>query len=78
MAVSAHPDAILKLGTKDVLVATRGLPFGSDVHRIDNLDQLAAQLPARNSSRPGQQRPDDARRLVRLRHRGHTRRAARE
>jgi hypothetical protein len=45
--VSAHPDTILRLGTKDVLVETRDLPFGSDVHRVDSLDQLAAQLPAR-------------------------------
>ena len=45
--VSAHPDAILKLGTKDVLVDTRDLPFGSDVHRVDSLGQLAAELPER-------------------------------
>lgn len=45
--VSAHPDAILRLGTKDVLVDTRDLPFGSDVHRVGSLDQLAAELPAR-------------------------------
>ncbi len=45
--VSAHPDAVLRLGTKDVLVETRDLPFGSDVHRVDSLDQLAAELPAR-------------------------------
>ena len=43
--VSAHPDAILQLGTKDVLVETRDLPFGSDVHRIDSLEQLEAELP---------------------------------
>jgi len=29
--VSAHPEAVRRLGTKDVLVETRGLPFGSDV-----------------------------------------------
>jgi hypothetical protein len=45
--VSAHPDAILKLGTKDVLFDTRDLPFGSDVHRVDSLEQLAHELPAR-------------------------------
>ena len=45
--VSAHPDAILALGTKDVLVETRDLPFGSDVHRVDSLAQLAAELPQR-------------------------------
>jgi hypothetical protein len=45
--VSTDPDVILRLGTKDVLVETRDLPFGSDVHRIDSLAQLAAELPAR-------------------------------
>ena len=45
--VSAHPDAILKLGTKDVLVEVRDLPFGSDAVRVDSLDQLASELPAR-------------------------------
>lgn len=45
--VSAHPDAILCLGTKDVLFETRDLPFGSDVHRVDSLAQLASELPQR-------------------------------
>ena len=45
--VSAHPDAILALGTKDILVQTRDLPFGSDVHRVDSLAQLEAELPQR-------------------------------
>jgi hypothetical protein len=47
VTVSAHPDAVLKLGTKDVLVATRDLPFGSDTHRVDSLAQLEADLPRR-------------------------------
>jgi hypothetical protein len=45
--VSTHPDAIQRLGTKDVLVETRDLPFGSDVHRVDSLAQLEAELPTR-------------------------------
>ena len=45
--VSAHPDAIQRLGTKDVLFETRDLPFGCDVHRIDSLAQLASELPQR-------------------------------
>ena len=45
--VSAHPDAILKLGTKDVLVEVRDLPFGSDALRVDSLTQLAIELPQR-------------------------------
>jgi hypothetical protein len=47
VVVSAHPDAIQGLGTKDVLFETRDLPFGSDVHRIDSLEQLALELPQR-------------------------------
>lgn len=45
--VSTHPDVILSLGTKDVLVDTRDLGWGSDCHRVDSLTQLAAELPAR-------------------------------
>jgi hypothetical protein len=45
--VSAHPDAILKLGTKDVLVDVRDLPFGSDAVRVDSIVQLAEELPDR-------------------------------
>ena len=45
--VSAHPDTILRMGTKDVLVATRELPFGSDVQRIGSLQQLRDELPQR-------------------------------
>jgi hypothetical protein len=45
--VSAHPDTILRLGTKDVIVETRDLPFGSDAWRVDSLQQLAAELPLR-------------------------------
>jgi hypothetical protein len=47
VVVSAHPDTILKLGTKDVLFHTRDLPFGSDVHRIESLGQLEEELPRR-------------------------------
>ncbi|MEJ6020677.1 Cj0069 family protein [Ramlibacter sp. PS4R-6] len=50
--VSAHPDAILALGTKDVLLAVRDLPFGSDVHRIGSLAQLQADLPQRLAQGP--------------------------
>jgi hypothetical protein len=60
--VSAHPDAILKLGTKDVLVDTRDLPFGSDAHRVDTLQQLEAELPLRLAAGP----------RVLKQHRGHS------
>ena len=45
--VSAHPDTILRLGTKDVLVDTRELPFGSDAQRVDAVEQLASEVVER-------------------------------
>lgn len=50
--VSAHPDTILRLGTKDVLVETRDLPFGSDAVRVDTVAQLVRELPARLRTGP--------------------------
>jgi hypothetical protein len=60
--VSAHPDTILRMGTKDVLVAVRELPFGSDAHRVDTLAQLEAELPRRLAQGP----------RVLKQHRGHS------
>ena len=45
--VSAHPDTIQQMGTKEVLLSVRELPFGSDVHRIESLAQLQDDLPGR-------------------------------
>ena len=45
--VSAHPDVILALGTKNVLFETRQLGWGSDVHRYASLDAMRRELPAR-------------------------------
>jgi hypothetical protein len=45
--VSAHPDTILRLGTKDVLLAVRDLPFGSDAWRVDGLDDVRDAVVAR-------------------------------
>jgi len=45
--VSTHPDVILKLGTKDVLVETREMAWGSDVHRIDSVARLRGELASR-------------------------------
>jgi hypothetical protein len=44
--VSAHPDVILKMATKEVLVDTRELSWGSDVHLYRTIDELRAQLPS--------------------------------
>lgn len=42
--ISTHPDVILKLGTKDVLVDTRAMGWGSDVHRLDTMEQLREEV----------------------------------
>jgi hypothetical protein len=62
VVVSAHPDTILRMGTKDVLVETRDLPFGSDSHRVTSLAQLEAELPRRLALGP----------RVLKQHRGHS------
>ena len=43
--VSAHPDVILKMGTKEVLHRTRGLGWGSDTRVYRSPDELRAELP---------------------------------
>jgi hypothetical protein len=45
--VSARPDVIDKLGTKDVLVTTRSLGWGSDTHRYQDRDEFRRGFPAR-------------------------------
>ena len=46
--VSAHPDVILKMGTKDVLVQTQDMPWSSgDIHVYRTVDEMRRQLPAR-------------------------------
>ena len=45
--VSAHPDIILKLGTKEVLFRTRDLGWGCDTHLYGSMDQMIRELPLR-------------------------------
>src|SRR5215467_16320010 len=45
--VSAHPDIILKLGTKEVLYRTRNLGWGCDTHLYDSMERLVQELPRR-------------------------------
>ena len=45
--VSAHPDAILAIGTKEVLHRTRDMPWGCDVQLYVTLDELRSRLPGR-------------------------------
>ncbi|MBA2964022.1 Cj0069 family protein [Ramlibacter sp. MAH-25] len=60
--VSTHPDTILRLGTKDILLAVRDLPFGSDAWRVDSEDALRTEVAARLAHGP----------RVLKQHRGHS------
>lgn len=48
--VSAHPDAIRKIGTKEVLFQTRHLGWGSDTSIYRSVEELAERLPDRLAS----------------------------
>ena len=50
--VSAHPDSILKMGTKEVLYTTRELPWGSDVRLYHTTDEFRDELPVALMSGP--------------------------
>lgn len=60
--VSTHPDTVLRLGTKDVLLDVRDLPFGSDAHAIAGVQDLALSVRQRLVSGP----------RVLKQHRGHS------
>jgi hypothetical protein len=45
--VSAHPDVILKIGTKEVLYRTKQLGWGSDTHRYGSAGEFRFAFPAR-------------------------------
>jgi hypothetical protein len=47
--VSAHPDTILKMGTKEVLYRTRELGWGSDVDLYRSFDDFALRFPVKLS-----------------------------
>lgn len=61
--VSAHPDTILAIGTKEVLHRTRGMSWGGDVQLYATLDDLRGRLPDRLAA---------AGSLVLKRNRGHS------
>ncbi|MEY2419036.1 MAG: hypothetical protein QOG90_1716 [Actinomycetota bacterium] len=50
--VSADPDTIDAIGTKDVLYRSRHLAWGSDVYRYDDTAALRAEFPARLANGP--------------------------
>jgi hypothetical protein len=45
--VSAHPDVIAKIGTKEVLCTTRDMGWGCDTHLYRSVAQMWETLPAR-------------------------------
>ena len=50
--VSAHPDVILKMGTKEVLHRTRMMSWGSDTALYRTVEAMRAELPSRLASGP--------------------------
>jgi len=50
--VSAHPDVILKMGTKEVLYATRTMSWGCDTALYRTAEAMRAELPARLAAGP--------------------------
>ena len=48
--ISAHPDVILAMGTKDVLYRTRDMGWGSDVDLYGSVDELRERFPLRLAS----------------------------
>ena len=50
--VSAHPDVILKMGTKEVLYRTRMMGWGSDTALYRTLEAMRAELPLRLAAGP--------------------------
>ena len=50
--VSAHPDVILRLATKEVLVETKNMSWGTDTRLYRNLDELRDALPDRLATGP--------------------------
>ena len=51
--VSAHPDTIMKMGTKEVLYRTRSLGWGADTRLYSTVEEFRARFPASlGSDRP--------------------------
>jgi hypothetical protein len=51
--VSAHPDAILKMGTKEVLFRTTDVGWGGDVDLYRTMNEFQTRFPARLASSAG-------------------------
>ena len=50
--VSAHPDVILRMGTKEVLVDTKSMSWGTETHIYRSFDQFSSEFPDRLADRP--------------------------
>src|SRR5262245_6328019 len=50
--VSAHPDVILKMGTKEVLHRTRTMSWGCDTALYRTAEEMRVELPARLAAGP--------------------------
>ncbi|MGY3472284.1 Cj0069 family protein [Bradyrhizobium ottawaense] len=50
--VSAHPDVILKMGTKEVLYRTRSMGWGSDTALYETAAAMRAEIPMRLAAGP--------------------------
>jgi len=50
--VSAHPDVILKMGTKEVLHRTRSMDWGSDTALYQTAEAMRGELPTRLAAGP--------------------------
>jgi hypothetical protein len=44
--VSAHPDTVMKMGTKEVLYRTRSLGWGADTHLYSSVEAFRSRFPA--------------------------------
>lgn len=50
--VSAHPDVIIKMGTKEVLYRTRSMTWGCDTALYETAEAMRAELPKRLAGGP--------------------------
>ena len=50
--MSAHPDAILKMGTKEVLHRTRTMSWGCDTALYRTAEAMRVEFPARLATGP--------------------------
>jgi hypothetical protein len=49
--ISAHPDVITRMGTKEVLVETRSMSWGTDTHIYRTFDEFCEEFPQRLDER---------------------------